>query len=579
MNLDAIALSVLQKELSSFVLGARVDRVYQTSKTAICLHLYNKTTKYLMIDVGNSYICLLDTPAHHLDTPSAFCMLLRKHLEGGRITDLTQYKQDRILMLTISTIGFANELAEKIICIELTGKNSNLILMENDMVMQAIKHIGVRDNSFRQIQPNRPYVLPPQKIHALTVDEAASLPIADWQKLLNGQLETTVPKWLVQNIAGIGSVLAKELALRAEATTSVVTQLTESQIVGLSTAMQELVSALGNNRVFAYSKNGSFNALASLPLLSLLGNQDLVCKEFEYVNEAIIYFNSLHKEQLPKKIVMEKVLAKELSKYDKKLAALQDDYAVAENGEDLKFIADNIMTYLFDIPPNVSVYECIDIYSNNTITIQLDAALNASQNAAWYYKRYNKAKRAVLSVFEQIEKTKEHLEYLHSLSTGLANSVSESELQDITEEMQEIGLLQIPKKKGKQAIKKSAPWSKALDPDTMVYVGKNNLQNEQVTFKIGKPQDLWLHIKNQPGAHVLLKNKDGYFADEHIFMAACLCVYFSKARYSENVAVDYTLRKNVRKPAGAKPGFVLYEKQTTVYISPDLPILEDFIKD
>ncbi len=563
MNLDALAISVLKKELANFLVGARVDKIYQLGKLSICLHLYNKINKYLVIDMVKSVCYILDTPPQHMETPTAFCMFLRKHLEGGRITELEQYRNDRILMLTVDSIGFANTIVGKTLYMELTGKNSNLILVDDGIVLQALKHIGIRDNSFRQIQPNRAYVLPPQKEKPFSV--------------LNGTVdilelpETALDKYLLQNIDGIGSIIAKELAYR--------TNLANLQAgAKLEVLRQEIKtwaeSVQHTECLYAYAKAGKFVALSTLPLKSM-NEPEVVVRECRTVNDAILYFNTLQPTQTPTKAGYEKVLQQEIAKQENKIIALEQDYINAEDAQQYKSLADNLMAYLYAIPEKISEYSCVDVYSGADLKIKMSERLTPVQNANNYYRLYNKAKRAITSIDEQLTKTREHLQYLYTLLTGVSNATEELDLQDVALELQEIGLLKKPQKKAKQ-VALSAPLHIKIDADTTFYIGKNNRQNDQVTFKLGNTSDMWLHIQKQPGAHVIIKSKGGC-SEKDILLAAEFAAYFSKARYSQNIAVDYTLRKYVHKPSGSKPGFVIYERQNTVYVTPNLELIEGYI--
>ena len=569
MNLDALTLSYLKNELHEALWGARIDKVYQVNHDSICLYAYNKGNKYyLLIDVSKPCICLLDTPPVHMDTPTAFCMLLRKHLEMSRLTDISQYKLDRILNLQFDNLGFANQIVSKKLCVELTGKNSNIILLDDDRILQAIRHVGIRENSFRQIQPNQPYVLPPQKFDRLDIRTMSAGDLIEQAALADTDMR--LDKFLGQQLDGVGQVVIQELIYRAEISgLSSLQTLTESnwQAVECSIlAMQQELHVA--DKFYLYTKYGRFLALSAAALHSLEAKGECETHVYSSVNQAVQYLLTLAPEQTPEKIVLGKTIANEISKQDRKLLALKDDLSKAEDAQDYKILADNLMAYLYNVKPQSSELSCTNIYDGADLTIKLDVQLSAIENANRYYKQYNKAKRALSSIDEQLQATAEHIEYLQSLEFALSGSSAESELHEIKKELQEIGLFKISKKNNKQQNRPSMPLEIKADQNTTIYVGRNNQQNDYLTFKIGRPNDIWLHVQKQAGSHVIIKS--GAAPDEQIILlAAELAAYFSKSRSSSSVPVDYVQRKHVWKPAGAKPGFVLYESQNTVYVTPD----------
>lgn len=568
MNLDALTLSYLKSELHEALWGARIDKVYQVNHDSICLYAYNKGNKYyLLIDVSKPCICMLDMPPAHMDTPTAFCMLLRKHLEMSRLTDISQYKLDRILNLQFDNLGFANQIVSKKLCIELTGKNSNIILLDEERILQAIRHVSVRENSFRQIQPNQPYVLPPQRADRLDIRSIAAGELMSHIAL--GEPTLRLDKFLGQLIEGVGQVIIQELLYRAGLNAlSNLQAVSESEWQKLESCILLLQQELNNPKAFyLYTKHGRFVALAATKLQSMAANNDCQQQVFATVNQAVQYLLALVPEQTPEKIVLSKTLGNEIGKQERKLLALQEDLSRAEDAQDYKILADNLMAYLYTIKPQSTELSCTDIYDGAELVIKLDAQLSPIENANRYYRQYNKAKRALSSIDEQLQATGQHIEYLQSLEFALSGSSSEAELHEIKKELQEIGLFRISKKSNKQQNKPSVPLEVKLDNAT-IYIGRNNQQNDYLTFKIGRPNDIWLHVQKQAGSHVIIKCSTT--PDEAtIKLAAELAAYFSKSRNSSSVAVDYVQRKHVWKPAGAKPGFVLYENQNTVYVTPD----------
>lgn len=574
MNIDAITLGKFRTELERSLLGGRIDKIYQLNQNALCLHIYNKVNFYLVLDAAGACIYIANQAPQHLPVPTAFCMLLRKHLEQGRITAVEQYGLDRILNIQIDSIGFANTFVTKTLCVELTGKNSNIILLDGNRILQAIKHIGIKDNSFRQIQPNREYVLPPQKNAALNLEQVS---VTQLDSMFKAAPNSKLSKILTGKIQGIGNIIAQEILFRAGVCDKAAQDVDDNDTELLYKVCAQIAGQIhAANEIYAYAKGGRFLALSLFKLRSLAHNVDITAKVFADINAAILYFKDLVPEQPAENKLYGKIIANETERQERKLEALQRDLSAAQAAQDFKNIADNLMVYIYDIVPNAAEYTCMDIYGDRQLCIDLDPRLSALHNANNYYKRYNKAKRALQLIDGQLAQTGEYLQYLRALEVSLETVTTIAELAEIKQELYSIALLHAPKK-NKPTGTTSKPYIVRLNKETTIYIGKNNLQNDFVTFKIGRSKDLWLHVQKQPGSHVLIKTDKAHLEPEEIQLAAQFAAYFSKAKNSQNVPVDYTLRKNVRKPSGAKPGFVLYENQNTVYVTPIVSELEKLI--
>lgn len=579
MNLDALSLSFLREELQDALFGARVDKVYQVNKDAICIYTYNKGNKYyLLLDVSKPCILLLDSPPAHMDSPTAFCMLLRKHLEMSRLTDVTQYKLDRIINFQFDNLGFNNQIVSKTLCVELTGKNSNIILLDDDRILQAIRHVGVRENSFRQIQPNQTYVLPPQKDNRLDLRSIRPRQLSAFAA--DAEPSLRLDKFLQQALEGVGGVIVQEIISRSGLVpTTVLQNLQEPEWQKLESSTQELQAAINSRKnIFAYSKRGRFLAVTPFIMQSLSSQAEVSLQVRNSVNQAAQYLLSLTPEQTPDKVIFSKLLSNEVAKQEKKILALQADLSKAEDAQRYKIIADNLMSYLYSITPKSKVFECTDIYEGGRLQVELNPQLSAVENANQYYRGYNKAKRGLALIQEQIQSTQEYIQYLNSLELSLSSIAKDNELAEFKKELEAAGLIKLSKKGSKQQAKPSLPLEIKLNAQTTIYVGKNNQQNDYLTFKIGKANDIWLHVQKQAGSHVIIKTSNAQPQEQEIVLAASLAAYFSKSRNSSSVPVDYVLRKHVWKPAGAKPGFVLYEKQNTVYVTPDVQEIEALLK-
>ena len=301
-------------------------------------------------------------------------------------------------------------------------------------------------------------------------------------------------------------------------------------------------------------------------------------KEFANLNSAVDFAQSLAPVQLPEQEVLTKTVTAETEKLIKKAAVLREELAAAEDAEQQRIIADTLMANLYRIKKGSSEITVENIYDGTPLTVALAPDLTANENAQKYYKRYNKLKRAQTEIKEQLKLTEEAVEYLGSIDVALKLVQTRAEVAEIKTELAAAGFITVKNTKNKMQQAKSTPTVIKLSADTTLYIGKNNKQNDYVTFSVGSGNDLWFHTKNIPGSHVILKTTLPVAEDNDIQIAANLAAYFSKARGGSKVPVDSTLRKFVKKPSGAKPGFVIYTNQTTYYVRPDEEQIQKLLK-
>ena len=324
------------------------------------------------------------------------------------------------------------------------------------------------------------------------------------------------------------------------------------------------------------SRTNQVKTILTLPPQLL--EQGMHAREFANINSAINFAMSLKPIQLPQHEQLQKLVTGEIAKHKKKLAALEQDLAHAENAEEQRMLADTIMANIYQLRKGQTLAELINIYDGESVTVQLSPILSPTENAQAYYKRYNKYKRAQSEVALQITATEEMLQYLASLDSSLLTATGKNEIEEIRQEMIAADLIKVVGKKKKSALQKSQPLHIRLSEDTDLYIGKNNRQNDYVTFSIGGPRDLWFHTKDIPGSHIILKTTLPEASEEDIALAVELAAYFSKAREGSSVPVDCVQRRYVKKPSGSKPGFVIFTNQKTYYATPDAQKLEKYLK-
>lgn len=580
MNIEGLTLKLLTDTLNEELLGSKIYKVYMPNPQSLLL-LVRRTrdTSSLLADMHNGS-CVLYLPQQlpeNPETPPTFCMLLRKHLEEGRITKISQSGLDRIITLEIDLLGASSKIITKKLIFELTGKNSNIILTQDDVIIDSLKHVSAAQSSYRTILPGKAYIAPPPQegLNLLTSDPAGivqaanKLPAANFAKAFISAT-TGVGKMTTLELLTAADILPQEVRLETSACQSL------AQVI--SNLQTELQAQAAKHPVYALiSRTNQVKTLLVLPPQNV--QEGMQVKEFADINSALNFAVSLKPIQLPRHEQLQKLVNSETAKLKKKLQALQEDLAHAANAEEQRMLADTIMANIYQIKKGQTSAELINIYDGEPVTVSLSPILSPTENAQAYYKRYNKYKRAQTEVRIQQESTEEMLAYLESLDASLLTATTKEEIEEINQEMLSSGLLKDTNKKKKNAgLQKSQPLHIRLNPEADLYIGKNNKQNDYVTFTLGNPKDLWFHTKDIPGSHVILKTSLPEARQEDINLAVQLAAYFSKARDGSNVPVDCVQRRYVKKPAGSKPGFVIFTNQNTYYTTPDMELIQKYLK-
>lgn len=579
MNLEGLTLKLVTDTLSRELLNSKIYKVFMPNPHALLL-LVRRTrdTNALLADMngGSPALYIPEQLPENPETPPTFCMLLRKHLEEGRITRITQSGLDRIITLEIDMLGASSKIITKKLIFELTGKNSNIILTQDDIIIDSLKHVGAAQSSYRAIQPGKPYVAPPPQagLNLLTASPA------DIVQTANAVPAASFLKAFIGATTGIGKATAQELLQAADIVPQEV-RLDNASCTALADVIAKLQSRLNaaeqEQPVYALiSRTNQVKTILTLPPQLL--EQGMHAREFANINSAINFAMSLKPIQLPQHEQLQKLVTGEIAKHKKKLAALEQDLAHAENAEEQRMLADTIMANIYQLRKGQTQAELINIYDGESVTVQLSPILSPTENAQAYYKRYNKYKRAQSEVALQITATEEMLQYLASLDSSLLTATSKNEIEEIRQEMIAADLIKVVGKKKKSALQKSQPLHIRISEDTDLYIGKNNRQNDYVTFSIGGPRDLWFHTKDIPGSHIILKTTLPEAREEDIALAVELAAYFSKAREGSSVPVDCVQRRYVKKPSGSKPGFVIFTNQKTYYATPDAQKLGKYLK-
>jgi len=583
MSLDGLSLSFLVKELHNRLIGGRIDKIFQPQKTILLLtvRLANETVRLLLSAAPeHPRLQLTDTTPENPEMPPAFCMLLRKHLEGGRISGLEQESLDRIVRLYIDHRDEQGEIVTKCIIAELMGKHSNLILSKNGVIIDAIKRVGLGISRQRQVLPGLSYSLPPGQLRLNLLETETEFFI---KTLLNVQQISLLTKALISIAIGIGPVTARELVYRCGLPANITLgELDAADILELRTVIHNFITSLKNAQpipTVAVDGNNRVMGIAAFVLEHLPAE---IQHHFPTMSQAVDYVEAqTGHRHVPEKDILLKLVNGELSRVERKFAVLTTELSTAQKADELRKCADTIMTYLTAIKPHIDKIILPDLYGANPeqdqITISLDPQLTPIENAQHYYNRYNKQKRAQDLLADQLEQCNKEKAYLETVFISLEQAVTGADVDDIRLELTQSGYIRSTGKRRSSA-PLSQPLSGKTTDGTPVLIGKNNRQNDLVTFKHAQTDDIWLHTKNIPGSHVILQTGSRTPSPEALTEAAKLAAFFSKSRTSSNVPVDYTRRRYVKKPSGAKPGFVIYDHQTTLFVTPDETMVQTLLK-
>ena len=578
MNLEGLTLKLVNDHLKEELLGGKIYRVFMPTPHSLLLMIKrDRDTTALLAELngGSPALYIPKQLPENPDVPPAFCMLLRKHLEEGRITAIKQQDLDRIITLEIDMLGASSKIITKKLIFELTGKNSNIILEQDGIIIDSIKHIGASQSSYRLILPGKEYVAPPPQsgLNPLTANPMELVRIA------NAAPAATFLKGFIANTVGLGKYTASELLTAADIIINQV-KLEPAEEKALAATISNLQERLnGNGPKPVYAIIGRTNQVKTiLTLQPQILETGASVKEFSNINDAICYAMSLKPIQLPQHEQLQKLVSAETAKLEKKLQALEKDLNNAQDAEAQRMLADTIMANIYQIKKGQTSADLINIYDGEPVTVSLSPILSPTENAQAYYKRYNKYKRAQVEVQLQMEAAKEMLQYLASLDSSLMTAVTKAEVEEIRQEMIASDLIKEIGKKKKSLAQKSIPLHIKLNDEADLYIGKNNKQNDYVTFTMGGPRDLWFHTKDIPGSHLILKTTLPEYRQSDIDIAVQLAAYFSKARSGSNIPVDCVQRRYVKKPAGSKPGFVIFTNQKTYYTTPDETLINKLLE-
>ena len=573
MAFDGIVISNLSYELNTKLVGGRISKISMPEENELIFTVKNNAKTYrLLVSASASlplvYLTDVNKPAPKV--APAFLMLLRKYIGTAKITDIFQMGLERILCFKLEHLNELGDLSHKCMYVEIMGKHSNIIFTdENNKIIDSIKRISANMSSLREVLPGREYFLPDE----LKKKDLLNTELEEFTEILKSK-EYALSKSIYMNFAGISPLIAEEIVLRSSLSSQAPsTSLSELEYTHLFHTIKNLLDDINAHNFspnIVYRKEEALE-FSSVELFSYNGEEykkysyDSVSKmlyDFYSSREAFV-LNRQKSSDLRR--IVNTALERASKKYDLQEKQLQD----ADKKDIYRVYGDLLNTYGYSLKGGESSFTTENFYDDNKeITIPLDKNKSAKENAKKYYDKYAKLSRTTKALSEEIVNTKNDIEHLLSIQTALDVSSDDESLSQIRQELVDFGYIK-KHSSGKQKKSTSHPYHYISTDGYDIYVGKNNYQNEELTFKVATGNDWWFHAKGIPGSHVILKSNNEEDLPDRVYEeAAALAAFYSKAKDSEKVEVDYIQKKNIKKVAGAAPGFVIYHSNWSMVATP-----------
>lgn len=574
--MDGLFINGLVEELKEKLVGGRIDKVYQPEKDEVTLMVSNNRTNYILemsSDSSLPHITIAKAKKENPDKPPMFCMLMRKNLLSGRIQSVEQIGLERVIKINFECRNELGDLVSRDLYIEIMGKHSNIILTnEESTIIDSIKRIPLGLSRVRQILPGLTYsLLPSDKVSIL--DLSLEDIIRDLKKSEGGKIFKQI--YIVFD--GFSPLVTKDICLKLDIDKNTdINELSDDELRKIAEQILNIKNTLVNKSYkgyIAFEKSSESSADFHILDMQVYDNEDYTIEHYEYPTDVINdYYLKKDKENRihQKSSNLRKAVSQRLDRARNKFAKLEEEQIIAENADEQKVYGELILSNLYQIEKGMEEITVVNYYTEDQsqVTIALRPRLTPSENSQKYYKKYNKLKNAQIEISKQLLETSEEITYLDHVLTNIDNTIDTTNLDEIRAELAEIGYMKKKfVKKGKKHAK-SKPLEYVSSDGFDIYVGRNNKENDTLTLKFASNKDMWLHTKIIPGSHVIIRSHGKELPESTIVEAATIAAYHSKAKMSSQVPVDYTLVKNVSKPSGAKPGMVIYNTNSTVYVTP-----------
>ena len=577
MALDGLVIHSIVDELHKKLLGGKIDKVYQPENDEVVLHIRNNKENFKLVlscSASNPRVYLAsDYKKENPINAPMFCMLFRKYIQGGNIVNVSQVDFERIIKISVESFDELKEKTTKDIIIEIMGRHSNIILTHssNNKIIDSAKRIPPSVSRVRQILPGQTYVLPPKQDKLNPITDISLNSFVDTLSSFDGPIF----KAIYSKFLGISPVIAKEICFRANIDENLlVSEISSDDISKIYKEFHNLFKHIKDNIYnpcmvidTSIDKVLDFSCI-NLSLFSNLSiiNDDSISKILENYYATKDIKDRIHQRSSD----LRKSISIKLDRLYNKLNKQEKELIESENAQIYKIKGELITSYIYMIEKGMESVEVANFYDSEykNIKISLNTNFTPSENAQKYFKKYNKLKTAKKEITSQMEITKEEIDYLENIMLSIENCENLAELMDIREELGKVGYLRSKNNSKKETKLTTKPHEFVSSNGFKILVGKNNKQNDHLTLKVASNEDIWMHTKNIPGSHVIIKTEGKEVPDETIFEGAMLAAFFSKSKMSSQVPVDYTKKKNVKKPNGAKPGMVIYDTNNTVYVTP-----------
>lgn len=572
MALDGFVISNIVAELNQTILNARISKIAQPENDELLFTLKGQNGQYRLAVSASASLPFLYLTENNKPSPLTapnFCMLLRKHIANGRIVKIYQPHMERIIHFDIEHLDELGDLCQKTLIVELMGKHSNIIFCNSDgMIIDSIKHVSAMMSSVREVLPGRAYFIPStqgDKLNPLEVTEEAFLDTAMAKPC-------SITKALYSSFTGTSPVIANEICHRASIDGDMPVDSLDAD--GKKHLFQIFRWMMDDVRAGKYQPNIVFKEKEPIDFscFHLSEFSDYTTQDYDSISEVLEQYyaaRNVYTRIRQKSVDLRKVVTTTLERNRKKYQLQEKQLRDTEKREKYKVYGELIHTYGYGLEEGAKELEALNYYTNEMIKIPLDPTLDAKENAQKYFDKYNKLKRTYEALTELIQETKTEIEHLESISTSLDIALSEDDLLQIKEELMEYGYIK-RKRTDKKAKIKSKPFHYRSSDGYDIYVGKNNYQNDELTFKFATGNDWWFHAKGMAGSHVIVKSNNEELPDRVFEEAGKLAGYYSKGRDSDKIEIDYLQKKNVKKPNGSAPGFVVYYTNYSLTIHPDI---------
>ena len=574
MALDGISIHALVYEFNQNLLNGKINKISQPEREELLITINTPDGNKRLLISANASLPFMYLTADNKPAPAqapGFCMLLRKHIGAGRIIEISQIGLERAVRFKIQHLNEMGDITFKYLYVEIMGKHSNIIFCnEDNMILDSIKHIPSSVSSVREVLPGRDYFIPAQegKINPLEATE-------DYFKTKVLKKSESVFKAIMSSFIGISPTIANEICYRAAIDSDASNaSLFDEHKDRLYKEFEKLITDVReNNYYYNIAADASTGKPVEYAPLKLTMYEDMEIKEYPDFSSVLVEFyakRNAYTNIRQKSSDLRKIIVNHIERASKKLDLQLKQQKDTQKREKYKIYGELLHTYGYDAKPNDKSITVINYYNNEELTIPLDPDLSASENAKKYFDKYAKLKRTAEALDTYIEQSKQELELLKSIEAALNIAENETDLADIRRELVDHGFIKKHSGGKKEKSKKSKPLHFVDDNGFDIYVGKNNYQNDELTFKFATGNDWWFHTKKIHGSHVIVKTNGKELPDSTYEYAAELAAYYSSGRDTDKVEIDYLQKKNVKKPASSVAGFVVYYTNYSMVVSPTL---------